>query len=57
MKNLGIICAGGGIAALALAIVLRLADLKPLLSHPIPGLIKVCSLLLLAAIAIGVNKQ
>jgi len=57
MKNLNQICIMGGIAALAVAVILRLLNLQPLIHNPVTGLWKVCVGLLLIAIAIGVNKK
>ncbi len=57
MKNTINLCIAGGIAVLALAIILRLANLKPLIVNPVPGLWKVCVVLLLLAIALAVNKK
>jgi len=57
MKNLNQICIMGGIAALAVAVILRLLNLQPLIHNPVTGLWKVCVALLLVAIAIGVNKK
>ncbi len=57
MKNLNQICIMGGIAALVVAIIIRLLNMQPLIHNPVTGLWKVCVALLLVAIAIGVNKK
>lgn len=47
----------GGAVVLAVAIVLRISDIGPLLANPVTALWKVSIALLLLAIAIGVNKS
>ncbi|MCH7504301.1 hypothetical protein IID04_01505 [PVC group bacterium] len=47
----------GGAIVLAVAIVIRISDIGPLLANPVTGLWKVSIALLLLAIAIGVNKS
>lgn len=56
MKNAAIVCIIGGIAVLAAAIILRLTNLQSLFANPVTALRKVCVVLPLAAITIGVNK-
>jgi len=57
MKNVAILCTVAGIVALGIAVGVRLLNLQPLLNNPVSGLWKASTALLLAAIAIGVNKQ
>jgi len=56
MKNLASVCIIGGIAVLVVAVALRLVNIQPLLANPVPGLWRISVVLLLTAIAIGVNK-
>lgn len=56
MKNLANVCIIGSIVVLVIAVIARLIHLQPLLENPVPGLLKVAGVLLLTAIAIGVNK-
>jgi len=46
-----------GIAAFVIAVVIRLANLSPLLNNPVVGLWRASIALLLIAIALGVNKK
>ncbi len=57
VKYISFLCILGGIASLAIAIILRLIHIHPLLMNPVLALWRVSVSLLLIAIAIGVNKK
>ena len=56
MKNVALLSIIVGVIALAIAVIVRLMNLQPLLNNPVTGMWKVCVALLLLAIAIGTNK-
>jgi hypothetical protein len=57
MKSAGMVLILAGLLVFAAAVAFRLMNLQPLINEPVTGLWKVSVVILLAAIAVGVNKK